>query len=37
MTPERMAAMEAEAAGEESTGIMRVVERAGRLESPSRR
>ena len=33
MTPERMAAMEAEAAGEENTGIMRVVDsERGRLD-----
>jgi (E)-4-hydroxy-3-methylbut-2-enyl-diphosphate synthase len=34
MTPERLAAMEAEAAGEESTGIMRVVERLDESQSP---
>ncbi|MGZ4168419.1 MAG: flavodoxin-dependent (E)-4-hydroxy-3-methylbut-2-enyl-diphosphate synthase [Solirubrobacteraceae bacterium] len=32
MTPERLAALEAEAAGEESTGIMRVVESSKRLD-----
>jgi (E)-4-hydroxy-3-methylbut-2-enyl-diphosphate synthase len=32
MTPERIAAMEAEAAGEENAGIMRVVEPAARLD-----
>jgi (E)-4-hydroxy-3-methylbut-2-enyl-diphosphate synthase len=34
MTPERLAAMEAEAAGEQNTGIMRRVERLDESESP---
>ena len=34
MTPERIAALEAEAAGEENGGVMRRVERLDESESP---